>query len=149
MAAGIDDKNYTGDHILLCLANSPASGKVIGIAAEMATAYQSRLSALLIETPAGKKAAIMREDPDSGIQRGAGGILREKMELAGQPGAQISLIRGRNIARQISGYAKANNVTKIATGYSINKYVFGFCCRNNIDKITRLVSPAIEVYVIN
>ena len=135
-------ENHSGDHILLCLSSLLTSDKLIEIAARMAKADQVLLTVLLLVPSAGASANenILGEDQV---------ILQEKLELAGRSDNQIITIHGDNVAHQISGYAKANNVTKIVIGNSINKSMLGFCVQNNCDKLARLVFPDIEVYEVN
>jgi len=131
-------ENHTGDHILLCLSNLLTSNKIIEIATRMAKADQCVLTVLLLNPSADKN--VFGENQT---------ILQKKLEIAGRPDNQIITIYGNNIVRQISGYAKANNVTKIVIGNSINKSILSFCAKHNSDKLARLVFPGIEVYEIN
>ena len=138
MTVEANAQKHTEEHILFCLSGSPANEKVIGIAARMADAYHGLLTGLLVETSAIKKLT------DENRRK-----LHKSSEFAKQSGAQLVTVHGNDIARQISEYAKKNHVTKIAIGHSVNKNICGFCWQNNIDRITRFVSPDIEVYVIN
>ena len=131
-------RRHDKEHILLCLSATPANEKIMQIALRMSDAYNGTLTALFVETPASKKTSVETRT-----------LLSEYSELAEQPGAQITIVRGNNIARQISEYAKSNNITKIVIGHSVNRKTFGVCWKNNVDKITSLLMPDIEVYVVN
>lgn len=138
MAVEVNARNCSQEHILLCLSSFPANEKVIQIAARMADAFNGTLTALWVETSAIKKMPEQNRV-----------TLHENSKLAEQLGARIATVCGNNIANKISQYAKANNVTKIVIGYSVNKKICGFCWQNNINKITSLVLPNVEVYVVN
>ena len=138
MADNADIQSQSREHILLYLPSSPTREAVVEIAVRMARAYQGSLTALIVEPSASKK------KPE-----GYRELQKRNMELIDRSGAQIITTDCEKSAQQLTDYAKANNITKIVVGYSMSKKRPGFCWRNNIDKMTYLVAPDIEVYVIN
>ena len=80
-----------GEHILICLSNSPSNAKVIRTAARMAEAFHSGFTALFVETPETK------ELKGDSLKR-----LRDNLRLAEQLGAQISTVYGDDPAVPVS-----------------------------------------------
>ena len=126
------------EHILCCLPSFSSNEKVIEMAARMAKSFNGALTALFLFSSPSKK---MSERELA--------MLHKNQQLTKQTGAQMTTVYGNNVAYLVSEYAKANHVTKIAIGHSANKKFLGFCRQNNIDKITSLLMPDIEVYAVN
>ena len=97
----------TDEHILACLSSAPSNAKIIRTAARMARAFNSRFTALFIETP--DFAAAAPEDK----QR-----LQEHRKLAEQLGAGIETVYGEDVPYQIAEFARLSGVTKIVLGRS-------------------------------
>jgi len=136
--AEINMQIHNDEHILCCLPSFSSNEKVIRIAAETAEAYNGALTALFLFSSTSKK-----------MSAGELATLHKNQELAKQTGAQMITVYGNNVVHLVSEYAKANHITKVVIGYSVNKYFLGFCRKNNIDKITYLLLPDIEVYVVS
>lgn len=128
---------YTGEHILICISESPTNAKVIRTAARMANAFQAELIALYVETPA-------FENADRKVKQ----AVYDNMKLAKQFGAKTSVIFGDQVAYQIAEYAKSNGISKIVigrTGSRTRKYMF--FRPNLIEKLTAM-APNLDIYVI-
>ena len=80
----------TDEHILACLSSAPSNGRIIRTAARMARAFNSRFTALFIETP--DFAAASPEDKAR---------LQEHRKLAEELGAAIETVYGEDVPYQI------------------------------------------------
>lgn len=74
------------DHILACLSSAPSNAKIIRTAARMAKAFNSKFTALFVETPDFAVAT------DENKRR-----LEENRKLAEQLGANIETVYGEDI----------------------------------------------------
>lgn len=101
------------DHVLVCLSSSPSNPGIIRSAARMAQAFQSRFTALYIQTPAEQE----WEEADRAR-------LQENMRLANRLGASIESAYGEDIALQIGEFARLSHVTKIVLGRQGRKSAF-------------------------
>ena len=97
----------TDEHILACLSSAPSNGRIIRTAARMARAFNSRFTALFIETP--DFAAASPEDKAR---------LQEHRKLAEELGAAIETVYGEDVPYQIAEFARLSGVTKIVLGRS-------------------------------
>lgn len=125
-----------GEHILICLSNSPSNAKVIRTAARMAEAFHSGFTALFVETPETK------ELKGDSLKR-----LRDNLRLAEQLGAQISTVYGDDPAVQIAEYAKVSGITKIVLGRTNHKSTIFLRSKTLADKLTKLAGD-IDIYII-
>ena len=92
-------------HVLVCLSSSTSNAKVIHTAAKIAAAYQGRLTALFVETPA---YALMADDDRK--------RLRSNMNLAEKLGAKLDTVIGDDVPYQIAEYARLSDVSCVVIG---------------------------------
>lgn len=97
----------TEEHILACLSSAPSNARIIRTAARMANAFNSRFTALFVETPSFSRAS--QEDVDR---------LKNNMKLAQSLGATIEMVYGEDVPYQIAEFARVSEVTKIVLGRS-------------------------------
>ena len=95
----------TDEHILACLSSAPSNARIIRTAARMARAFNSRFTALFVETP--DFAVASPEDRNR---------LQENRRLAETLGASIETVYGEDVAYQIAEFARLSGVTKIVLG---------------------------------
>jgi two-component system sensor histidine kinase KdpD len=109
IAETIRERNgfHTDEHILACLSSAPSNAKIIRTAARMARAFNSRFTALFVETP--DFAAASAEDKER---------LQGHRKLAEQMGASVETVYGEDVPYQIAEYARLSGVTKIVLGRS-------------------------------
>lgn len=130
---------YTAEHVLVCLSPSPSNEKVIRTAARMASAFRAELTAVVVETPGGKK---LPERVRKAMENNIG--------LAKQFGASVVTLYGEEVAARIALYAKNNGISKIVIGRTVRPKGFGGLGRrrkNLIDRLLALV-PNMDIYVI-
>lgn len=112
------DKNsfHTDEHILVCVSPAPSNAKIIRTAARMAHAFNSRFTALFVETPGFAVAEAENKKR-----------LWENQKLARQLGADIETVYGEDVPYQIAEFARLSGITKIVLGRSAaaRKYIFG------------------------
>lgn len=101
------NRTATEEHILVCLSSAPSNEKVIRTAAKMAQVFQSRFTALFVETPDFSAAT------EENKQR-----LRDHFRLAKQLGADVETVYGEDVPFQIAEYARLSGITKIVFGRS-------------------------------
>lgn len=128
---------YTGEHILVCISESPTNAKVIRTAARMAGAFNGRLTALFVETPAFENAAkeVKQE-------------VYSNMKLARQFGAELSVIFGDQIAYQIGEYAKSNGISKVILGRTGSRGKRYLCFRPSLIEKLTASAPNLDIYII-
>ncbi len=104
-----NEKNslHTDEHILVCLSSAPSNERIIRTAARMARAFNSKFSALFVETPDFSAAT-----PENKKR------LRDNTKLAEQLGANIQTVYGEDVPYQIAEYARLSGITKIVLGRS-------------------------------
>lgn len=130
---------YTGEHILVCISAAPSSARVIRTAARMSYAFRAQLTAVVVEPlAAGEETERFRK----GVE--------DNVALARQFGAEVVILHGKEIAHQITEYARQNGVSKIVIGRSVRPGgIRGLLNRkkNLIDQMIAL-APGMDVYVI-
>lgn len=126
----------TDEHILVCLSSAPSNAKIIRTAARMARAFNSRFTALFVETP--DFSAASAEDKNR---------LSDNMKLAEQLGATVETVYGEDIAYQIAEFARIFEVTKIVLGRSIVKarHLFG---KKVLTELLLNYAPEIDIHII-
>ena len=102
------------EHILACLSSAPSNAKIIRSAARMAAAFNSRFTALFVETP--DFAAQTEEDKKR---------LEENRRLAKELGAKTETVYGEDVPYQIAEFARLSGITKIVLGQSATRRRFG------------------------
>ena len=101
------------EHILACLSSAPSNAKIIRSAARMAAAFNSRFTALFVETP--DFAAQTEEDKKR---------LEENRRLAKELGAKTETVYGEDVPYQIAEFARLSGITKIVLGQSARRNSF-------------------------
>lgn len=133
--ASVATKQFTKEHIMICLSSSPSNAKVIRTAARLAAAFFGEFTALYVETP----------DSDN-LGEEELHLLESNTRLAQQLGANVVSVYGEDIAEQISEYAKIASISKIVIGRSFNKHSF-FSKSTLVDQLTTM-APDIDIYII-
>ena len=127
------NRYFTDEHILVCLSASPSNAKIIRTASRMANAFKGCFTALFVETPDFSSAKA--EDKER---------LRQNMHLARQLGATIETAYGKDIALQISEFARLSGVSKIVLGRSSTR-------RKLFPTLAEKISqqcPNLDIYII-
>ena len=96
------------EHILACLSSSPSNARIVRTAATMAKAFGGSFTALYVQTPAAEN--MNPEDRER---------LDANMRLAEKLGAEIAVVTGTDVPRQIAEYARVSGTTKIVIGRNI------------------------------
>jgi two-component system sensor histidine kinase KdpD len=125
------------EHLLVCVSPSPMSARLIRAARRMAAGLQAKWTALHVETPG--KAALPPEDRDR---------LARNLHLAEQLGARIATASGQDMVAEVLAYARAENVTKIIVGKTLQPRWREWLRGSFVYEITRR-SGEIDVYVIS
>lgn len=127
------------EHVLVCLSSAVSNKKVIRTAARMAEAFQARLTAIYVETPADKELSHRNKAE-----------LQDNLSLAEQMGAQLVTGYGEDIAGQIARYAGDNQVSKMVLGRSLSKRQGmgrSTVKATVVDRLTALL-PDVDIYII-
>jgi two-component system sensor histidine kinase KdpD len=125
------------EHLLVCVSPSPMSARLIRAARRMAVGLQAKWTALHVETPA---AAALSQDDRSRLAR--------NLHLAEQLGARIATASGPDMIGEVLAYAKAENVTKIIVGKTLQPRWREWLRGSFVYEISRR-SGDIDVYVIS
>lgn len=122
--------------ILVCLSPSISNARVIHAAAKIAAAFQGKLIALFVETPA--YAQISDDDKKR---------LRSNMNLAEKLGARVDTVSGEDVSYQISEYARQSDISCIVIGQT---NTVGGLFRRKKSLTDRLVAyaPDLDYYII-
>ena len=104
------------EHILVCLSSAPSNARIIRTAASMANAFDSKFTALFVETP--DFAVATKENKNR---------LFANQQLARKLGAQIETVYGDDVPHLIAEYARLSGVTQIVLGRSAvtRKHLWG------------------------
>ena len=125
------------EHLLVCVSPSPMSARLIRATRRMGAGLQAKWTALHVETPA---AAALSQDDRSRLAR--------NLHLAEQLGARIATVSGPDMIGEVIAYAKAENVTKIIVGKTLQPRWREWLRGSFVYEITRR-SGDIDVYVIS
>ncbi len=132
----MNEQKGSKEHILACLSSSPSNAKIIKTAAQLASAFGGRFTALYVNTPADEKMG------QENRQR-----LQSHIHLAESFGAEIATVYGEDIPQQIIEFARVSKVSKIvigrsnATGHSL------FGKQTLTDKLIRS-APGLDIHII-
>ncbi len=126
----------SGEHILVCLSSAPSNAKIIRTAARMAKAFNSRFTALFVETP--DFAAATEENKER---------LQTNSKLAEQLGANIEIVYGEDIPYQIAEFARISGITRIVLGSSAitRRRLFG---KPTLTELLLSYAPDIDIHII-
>ena len=124
------------DHILACLSSAPSNAKIIRTAAKMVKAFDSRFTALFVETPDFAVATVENKKR-----------LEENRKLAEQLGANIETVYGDDIPYQIAEFARISGITRIVLGQSsmTRKNLFG---KPSLTQLLLAYVPEIDIHII-
>ena len=134
-AAGSMDY-HTGEHVLICISNSPSCAKVIRTAARLAYAFRAKFTGLYVETP-----ELQNAEPKEKEQ------LKNNMELAKALGASIVTVFGTDVPYQIAQYASVSNVSKIVMGRTNRPPILSRPRVEIFDRLTTM-APNVDLYII-
>lgn len=125
-----------GRRILICLSSSASNARVIHAGAKIAAAFQGRLIALFVETPA---YSLM---PDEDKKR-----LRSNMNLAEKLGAKLDTVIGDDVPYQIAEYVRLSDISCVVIGQT---NTVGGLLRRKKSLTDRLVAyaPDLDYYII-
>lgn len=124
------------DHILACLSSAPSNARIIRTAAQMAKAYNSRFTALFVETP---DFAIASEENKK--------RLNKNRKLAEQLGATIEIVYGDDIPYQIAEFARISGITQIVLGQSsvTRRHLLG---KPTLTQLLLSYVPELDIHII-
>lgn len=125
-----------GERIVVAVSPSPMSGKLIRAAKRMAAGFHADLLAVYVETP--RTVNLSAVDRDR---------LTQNMRLAESLGATTSTLAGENAARELIGFARARNVSKIVVGKTERTRWKEMLFGSFIDNLIR-ESGDIDIYVV-
>ncbi len=127
---------HTDEHILACLSSAPSNAKIIRTAARMAKAFNSRFTALVVETPDFAVAAAENKKR-----------LHDNLKLAEQLGANIETVYGEDVPYQIAEFARLSGITKIVLGRSAvtRRHLFG---KPTLTEQLLSYVPEIDIHII-
>ncbi len=101
------EKRSAGEHILVCVSPSPSNPKVVAAAANMAAAFQARLTAVYVKP----------SDYDA-LSEADKKRLQSNISFAEENGASISTLIGDDVPTQVAEFAHVSNATKLVVGRS-------------------------------
>lgn len=125
-----------GERIVVAVSPSPMSCKLIRAAKRMAAGFHADLLAVYVETP--RTVNLSAVDRDR---------LTQNMRLAESLGATTSTLAGENAARELIGFARARNVSKIVVGKTERPRWKEMLFGSFIDNLIR-ESGDIDIYVV-
>lgn len=131
-----DRKSSDTQHVLVCLSSAPSNETIIRTAAEMASAYNAKFSAIFVET------ADFQDASQENKAR-----LNANVELAKQLGANIERLVGEDIALHIAKYSEMNGVTKIVLGKSTFTKK-KFWRKTNLVERLLAYAPNVDIHII-
>ncbi len=121
---------------MACLSSAPSNASIIKTAAQMASAYGAKFTALFVETPDFEKASAENK-----------ARLARNIELAKQLGAEVETVFGDDIAYQIARFSEAFAVTKLVIGRSSFTKKRALSRTDLIDRLL-VYAPAVEIHII-
>ncbi|HWK45918.1 MAG TPA: sensor histidine kinase KdpD [Stellaceae bacterium] len=135
-AHAIEGPWAAGERILVCISDDPGSAGRIRYARRMADRLRAKWTALYVEGP--RHYLLSEKQRDK---------LAEQMRLAERLGAEAITISGRDLAEEILGFARAQNVTHIVIGKAERSRWFVLVRGSIVHKLIRH-SGNISVHVI-
>lgn len=125
------------ERLMVSVGPSPLSEDLLRQAARMARTLNAELLAVSIETPAHRV-----QDPSAQAR------LAKNLAVAEALGAETVVLQGEEISRDLVGYARKRNVTKLVIGKNRDRGWTRFWKRTIGDELLRL-SDDIDVYVLS
>lgn len=124
------------DHVLACLSTAPSNARIIRTAGRMAKAFDSRFTALFVETP---DFALATEENKKRLE--------ENRRLAQQLGANIETVYGDDIPYQIAEFARISGITRIVLGQSAvtRRHLFG---KPTLTQLLLSYVPEVDIHII-
>lgn len=129
------------EHILVCISPSPSNKKVIEQAKKIVDAFDSKFTALYIESY-----QLMEKMSDEEEK-----MLRDNIAFAKRAGAKIVTLYGEHISEQIIEYARLTHATKIIIGRNWNSkhhWIRAMLGKKSIAKQLDQLAPELEVFQI-
>lgn len=129
----------TSELLLACVSMSPSSSKVLRTASRMAQSLMTKWIAVYVEDDFMCDYTVEQKNQ-----------LKNNLDLAKDLGAEIVILHGTDLVKEILNFAKLQNVTKIVIGrnHSRKNKIFNlYYKRDIVDKIMDL-SDVIEIHVI-
>lgn len=127
----------TSERMLLCVSNSPLSIRLVRATKRMATALRAKWYVAFVETP------NYSNLPESEKSR-----VMQTLRLAEQLGAETLELSGKNVADELIGWARENNVTRLVIGKPAKSNLLEKLNGTIVDSLVR-ESGMIDVYVIS
>jgi two-component system, OmpR family, sensor histidine kinase KdpD len=121
---------------LVCMSSSPLAARLIRSASAMAGSLRAEWYAVHVAKPK----RLMSPELDS--NRAADNLM-----LAEQAGARTVTLKGRNVAKEVIGFAQQRGVTDIIVGRPHRSILGGLLLRSPVDHLLR-ISGDINVHVI-
>ena len=103
----LHEKTGSGEHILVCVSPSPSNPKVVAAAANMAAAFQARLTAVYVKPS--NYDTLSEEDKKR---------LQNNIRFAEENGASITTLIGDDVPEQVAEFAHISNTSKLVVGRS-------------------------------
>ncbi len=133
--SGIKHVWRTREKLLVCVTHHPESMRLIRTTKRMATQMNTEWMAVHCRTP---RRQYLRDENNDVIRN---------LQLAERLGAQTRIISGFNIAEEIMGFARNNNITQIIVAKRIRPRWLEWFTRSLADELVRR-SAEIDVYII-
>lgn len=122
--------------LLVCVSAGPSAIRLIHAASEMAARLHAEWYAVHVATP--KRLMTPELDNDRAA---------ENLMLAENAGARTVTLKGRNVAREVVGFAQQRGVTNIIVGRPRRSATGSLRLRNPVDQLLR-INAGIDVHVI-
>ena len=124
------------ERLLVCVSPNSSSARLLNSAKRMATSLHAKWFAVFVEQP---KMAMLPEAARSRVA--------DNLRLAGDLGGEVVTLSGRNVAEEITEFARQRNVTRIIVGKPRSSFGKSLLSRNPVDQLVR-ISGDVDVYVI-
>lgn len=125
-----------GDRVLVCVSEDKGTGGLVRYSKRLSDRLKTRFTALYVETARTQRLAEAARDR-----------IADTLRLAEQLGGEAITVPGRNIADDVLGYARANNITHIVIGKSERPRWFEIVHGSVVHELVRKAG-SISVHVI-
>ncbi len=126
----------TSERLLVCVGPAPSSADLVRAAKRQADELKAPWFAVYVETPA--LAALPAEDRNRAVRN---------LQLAQQLGAETMTLAGHDVAREMVGFARARNVSRILIGKPLSRTWRERLLGSFVDRLIRQ-SGEIDVQII-